>query len=103
MSENKPMLPKRIGFVGFDGVTACHLVGPADTSLHLQRHRGASGPGYCSGYHRAVPRAVVEHQLASALGRRENGRSLAAVTTLFAERLHKCDRVAAATVPTWKN
>ena len=25
------MLPKRIGFLGFDGVTACHLVGPADT------------------------------------------------------------------------
>jgi transcriptional regulator GlxA family with amidase domain len=24
------MLPKRIGFLGFDGVTACHLVGPAD-------------------------------------------------------------------------
>jgi len=29
--RNKPMLPKRIGFLGFDGVTACHLVGPADT------------------------------------------------------------------------
>jgi transcriptional regulator GlxA family with amidase domain len=25
------MTPKRIGFVGFDGVTASHLVGPADT------------------------------------------------------------------------
>jgi transcriptional regulator GlxA family with amidase domain len=25
------MLPKRIGFLGFDGVTASHLVGPADT------------------------------------------------------------------------
>jgi len=24
------MLPKRIGFVGFDGVTASHLVSPAD-------------------------------------------------------------------------
>jgi putative intracellular protease/amidase len=25
------MVPRRIGFLGFDGVTACHLVGPADT------------------------------------------------------------------------
>jgi len=29
--RNKPMLSKRIGFLGFDGVTACDLVGPADT------------------------------------------------------------------------
>jgi transcriptional regulator GlxA family with amidase domain len=28
---NKPMVPRRIGFLGFDGVTACHLVAPADT------------------------------------------------------------------------
>jgi len=25
------MVPRRIGFLGFDGVTACHLVAPADT------------------------------------------------------------------------
>jgi transcriptional regulator GlxA family with amidase domain len=27
------MLPKRIGFLGFDGVTASHLAGPADTFM----------------------------------------------------------------------
>jgi transcriptional regulator GlxA family with amidase domain len=29
--RNKTMPPKWIGFLGFDGVTACHLVGPADS------------------------------------------------------------------------
>ena len=29
--RNKSMLPKRIGFLGFDGVTACHIGSMADT------------------------------------------------------------------------
>ena len=37
------MTPKRIGFVGFDGVTASHLVGPADTFSAAALH-----DGYCN-------------------------------------------------------
>ena len=41
------MNPKRIGFVGFEGVTASHLVGPADTFAAAALDGGYGNPISC--------------------------------------------------------
>lgn len=41
------MVPKRIGFLGFEGVTASHLVGPADVFAAAMLHSGYGNPISC--------------------------------------------------------
>src|SRR5712691_7179153 len=41
------MIPKRIGLIGFDGVVAIDLAGPADTFTYAEIPRGQNGPRRC--------------------------------------------------------
>jgi transcriptional regulator GlxA family with amidase domain len=41
------MIPKRIGFIGFDGVVAIDLAGPADAFTYAEIPAGQNGPRRC--------------------------------------------------------
>lgn len=47
MKGSGSMNPKRIGFLGFDGITALDLVGPAEAFAAAVIDEGRGGPGRC--------------------------------------------------------